>query len=121
VVKALFDTNILIDYLNGVKAAKTELALHDDKAISIISWMEVQIGADAGNQAVIDQFLLKFTILPIDMAISAKAVLLRQKNRIKLPDAIIWATAEVENRILVTRNGKDFPAKHPGVRIPYSI
>jgi predicted nucleic acid-binding protein len=43
-VKALFDTNVLIDYLSGVKAAKAELAKYSDKAISMITWMEIQVG-----------------------------------------------------------------------------
>lgn len=46
-VKALFDTNILIDFLNAVPHAREELALYKDKAISVISWMEVLVGADA--------------------------------------------------------------------------
>jgi predicted nucleic acid-binding protein len=37
----------------------------------------------------------------------------------KLPDAIIWAAAQSEDRILVTRNTRDFPAEDPGVRVPY--
>ena len=40
-LKALFDTNILVDYLSGIAAAKDEISLYDDKAISIITWMEV--------------------------------------------------------------------------------
>ncbi len=38
-VKALFDTNILIDYLNGISAAKKELARYEYRAISTITWM----------------------------------------------------------------------------------
>ena len=44
-VKALFDTNILIDFLHEVAAARDELHRYEDKAISIITWMEVLIGA----------------------------------------------------------------------------
>ena len=32
-MKAVFDTNILIDFLNGVEAAAKEIALYDDRAI----------------------------------------------------------------------------------------
>ena len=46
-VSALFDTNILIDYLNGVEAARTELGRYSDKAISLITWMEVMVGGRA--------------------------------------------------------------------------
>lgn len=44
-MKALFDTNILIDYLNGIAAAKKELDLYESRAISIVTWMEVMSGA----------------------------------------------------------------------------
>jgi HSP90 family molecular chaperone len=43
-VKALFETNILIDYLNGIAAAKTELGRYVDKATSVITWMEILVG-----------------------------------------------------------------------------
>ena len=45
-VKALFDTNILVDYLNAVPEARTELQRYTEKAVSIITWMEVMVGAD---------------------------------------------------------------------------
>jgi predicted nucleic acid-binding protein len=120
-VKALFDTNVLIDYLSGIKAAKVELAKHTDKAISMITWMEIQVGTDPSDQVKVDKFLLKFEVLPITMAVSTEAVVIRKKARIKLPDAIIWATARLEGRVLVTRNKKDFPSSDPGVRIPYTV
>ena len=44
-VKALFGTNILIDYLNAVPEARAELSLYAEKAVSIITWMEVMVGA----------------------------------------------------------------------------
>jgi len=42
-------------------------------------------------------------------------------NRVKLPDAIIQATAEESGRILITRNTRDFPEGTPGVLIPYTL
>jgi predicted nucleic acid-binding protein len=38
-----------------------------------------------------------------------------------LPDAIIGATAERHEMLLVTRNEKDFPDSLPGVRVPYRL
>lgn len=35
--KALFDTNILIDYLNSIDAAKNELSRYASRAISTIT------------------------------------------------------------------------------------
>lgn len=118
-VKALFDTNVLIDYLNGVKNAKVELARFEDKAISVISWTEVMVGTTPATQAGTKAFLAGFVLLPIDERVAEHAVALRQDKRIKLPDAIIWATARTSDRLLVTRNTKDFAAAEPGVRIPY--
>jgi hypothetical protein len=43
-VKALFDTNILIDYRNGVVAARDEIARYPRPSISLITWMEVLLG-----------------------------------------------------------------------------
>ena len=40
-VKALFDTNILLDYLKGVEAAQVERARYRQPLISIVTWMEV--------------------------------------------------------------------------------
>ena len=120
-MKALFDTNILIDFLSGIDEARTELALYQDKAISIVTWMEVQVGTAEPEQAAVDRFLRGFTVVPIDTPVSVQAVALRKTTKIKLPDAIIWATARVENRLLVTRNTKDFSLSHPGVRVPYVI
>jgi predicted nucleic acid-binding protein len=56
-VKALFDTNILIDHLNRSDEARKELARYDDRAISIVTWMEVLVGAAAPVEAATRAFL----------------------------------------------------------------
>ena len=120
-VNALIDTNILIDYLNGIEQAKTELDRYSDKAISVITWMEVMVGATPETEGIIRGFLNGFAALPIDEQVSEVVVTLRKKHNIKLPDAIVWATAQVNKCILVTRNTKDFSQDEPGIRIPYKI
>lgn len=120
-VSALFDTNILIDYLNGIEQAKTELDRYSDKAISLITWMEVMVGARPETEEIVRGFLSSFVNLPIEEQVSNIAVTLRKKHKIKLPDAIVWATAQVNKRILVTRNTKDFSQDEPGIRVPYQI
>ena len=123
-VKALFDTNILIDYLNGIQAAKTELDRYtgkDDKAISVITWMEVLVGTTPETEQVTRSFLTSFQSLPIDAPVASRSVEIRKSHKIKLPDAIVWATAQVHGRILVTRNTKDFAEDEPGVRVPYRL
>ena len=66
------------------------------------------------------RFLQRFQVVAIDAAVAEAAVHLRRSHRIKLPDAIIWASATSEGRLLVTRNTKDFPSDDPGVRVPYA-
>jgi predicted nucleic acid-binding protein len=120
VVRAVFDTNILIDYLHGVTAAGAELERFDQVFISVVTWMEVMVGASADKAQPTEAFLNGFGLVPLDNPLARRAVSLRQIHRIKLPDAIIWATAQVNNMLLVTRNAKDFPPGDPGVRIPYT-
>jgi predicted nucleic acid-binding protein len=120
-VKALFDTNVLIDYLGGVPQARTELNRYDNPAISIVTWMEVMIGGPDERQDETRAFLARFEIIGLNEDIAEGAVALRRLHRMKLPDAIIWATARRRGRLLVTRNTKDFPAGDPGVRAPYTL
>lgn len=120
-VAAVFDTDILVDYLNGVPAARDELSRYQQRSISLISWMEVLVGADDRVSEATRAFLDGFELVVPDRSIAERAVVLQRTERIKLPDAIVWATAEVTGRLLVTRNGRDFPASRPGIRIPYVL
>lgn len=120
-VKALFDTNILIDYLNGIAQAREELNRYDGKAISIVTWMEVMVGASSALEAPTRDFLDGFEIIPLDNPVAERAIAFRKASKSKLPDAIIWASAQVNGLLLVTRNTKDFPTSNPGVRMPYTI
>lgn len=120
-VGALFDTNILIDHLKGVDEARAEIASYDRKAISIISWMEVLVGTRSDLVEPTRRFLRSFEVIGLDDEIAARAIELRRAGRLKLPDAVIWATAQITQCLLVTRNTKDFPAGDPGIREPYRL
>jgi len=121
VVKALLDTNILIDYLRGIPAARDEMNLYTAKAISIVTWMEVMIGTPAPAERATGDFLDSFALVELDEAVATQAVMLCRAHRLKLPDAIVWASARVHAMLLVTRDEKGFPAGDPGVRMPYRI
>ena len=120
-VKALFDTNILLDHIRGRDAARRELSLYGDRAISIISFMEVLVGTTPATEANERAFLASFAVIPLDPVIAEDAAALRRATRIRLPDAIIWASARATGRLLVTRNTKDFPVGDPGIREPYRV
>ena len=52
-------------------------------------------------------------------AVAEQAVQLRREHRLRLPDAIILASARVEQCLLVTRNTRDFKPAGPDIRVPY--
>ena len=119
-MKALFDTNILIDQLHGIEKASGELDRYEEIALSRIVWIEFLVGAQSPEaETERRQLLSKFELLEIDAAVAAETVLIRRKIRLKLPDAIILATARVHGLLLVTRNYRDFPRREPDIRIPY--
>ncbi len=121
-VKALFDTCILIDYLNGIMSAKKEFDLYEDKAISVITWMEIMVGVNNAQKTETEIWLENvFTVIGINDETSHRAVETRKEMRVKLPDAIIFGTAKSTGRLFVTRNTKDFNQNNPAVRVPYEI
>jgi predicted nucleic acid-binding protein len=117
----LFDSTILIDSLNGIPAATTLLA-SQASAVSVITYIEVLAGArtpTAEGQA--RDLLRALDVLPLSADVASAAVAIRRERRLKLPDAIIYATARVHGLTLVTRNTKDFSAADPGIRVPYQL
>ena len=121
-----FDANIVIDALAGYPPARAEIqraVSHGSRPwISRMAWIEV---LSKGHDAIVREataFLSHFGLDEIDEEIAQRAAALRRdRPRLKSPDAIILATAQIRGRVLVTRNIKDFPAAMPGVRIPYTL
>jgi predicted nucleic acid-binding protein len=121
-VRPVFDTNILIDYLNGYPQATQELARYTAAAISPITWIEVMAGAVGdGDETRLRAFLGRFAQIPINRQVAEAALVLSRQHRIRLPDAIIWGTARSEGTLLVTRNIRAFPEQEPDVRVPYRL
>jgi len=106
---ALLDSNIII-YLSKREVPLSFLDQFDEHYISVITYMEV-LGyqfRDPKEEAFIREMMEVFRIIFIDQKIADMAIEIRRKQRIKLPDAIIAATAKVLNLCLVTRNIDDF-------------
>ncbi len=121
-MKAIFDTNILIDYLNGVESAKAEYEYFNEKYISVITYTEVLVKiTDPTELKKIQSFLRTFSIIDVSTEIADLAVALRQKAKLKLPDALILASAEKIGGLLVTRDTKGFSETWPIVRVPYQL
>ncbi len=121
-MKAVIDSDVLIDYLQGNKQAKAELDQYDDPRYSIVSWMELMCGADTeAEQEAVELLLHSMKRVELGMDVARKAVEFRKTRKLKLPDAIILASADTEGCILVTRNTKDFEIADPRIRVPYSV
>ncbi|MCS2164392.1 type II toxin-antitoxin system VapC family toxin [Scandinavium manionii] len=119
---ALFDTNILIDLFSGRREAMETIEKYaSQRAISLATWMEVMVGARKYNQENRTRLALSvFEVIDISKDIAEKSVQIRQEHGMKLPDAIILATAQVHRRSLLTRNTKDFSGIS-GVVTPYIL
>jgi predicted nucleic acid-binding protein len=120
-VNAVLDTNILIDFLNAIPQARTEINRYSARMISLMTWMEVMAGSSLATEDHTRRVLASFLCIPISQDIAERAAMLRRNKRLKLPDAVILATAQVEGALLVTRNSKDFSPADPQIRIPYII
>ena len=87
-----------------------------------MAWIEVLSKGDESLVRDALRFLARFSIDEVDEETALRAASLRRERpRLKLLDAIIFASAQVRGRVLITRNTRDFPAQMPGIRVPYRL
>ena len=70
---------------------------------------------------VVQPWVKSFPRLPLDDAIARETVLWRLQHGLKMPNAIILATARCAQLSLATRNTRDFPLTLTGVLHPYKL
>ena len=110
----LADTNVIIDLVTGrLPLAATdwlEAQLNQNAVvISVVTRIELLTKTEpAAEYATMQDFVRNVDVLPLDEMVVAQTIALRQRHRVKLPDAIIAATALAHGLALVSRNGKDF-------------
>jgi len=106
----LIDTNAIIDFttssLPGVGQKLMTKVLDGHPTISVI--VEIELLGFPSVETTISKFVDRAIILPLDSAIVQQTISIRKKQKVKLPDAIIAATAIVHGLTLITRNTKDF-------------
>lgn len=118
----LFDTNTLIYYFSGLTDDEDlpDLLRQDFRTslttkIEFLGWRK--LGEDALLLAKAREFLQHAVVLPLDDRTTELAIGLRQRFRVKTPDAIIAATALANDLIVVTNNKKDFEALGVQIRV----
>lgn len=110
----LIDTNIIIYLLDGVlpdfSLAYLAKIIETESNISVVTQMEV-LGYSfetISDENQTNDFINKCVVLQLDFNVVQTVIQLRKKHKLKLPDAIIAATAIVHNLTLITRNENDF-------------
>jgi toxin FitB len=107
----LIDTDVFVDHLRGAAELKVgRNRLH----YSVVTRAELIAGNSAS--AVTMRLLAPFREIPVNRAIAERGGRIRRETGIRLPDALIAATALEERLTLTTRNRRDFKMV-PGLRI----
>jgi predicted nucleic acid-binding protein len=113
----LWDTNIAVYYLQQHLPSKAEKLIDEmleinTPRLSVISEIELLCWKMASEKdiKIINAFLMEVYIIELEKDIKLKTVEIRKTYTLKLPDAIIAATALVNNLTIITRNTKDFTA-----------
>lgn len=103
VADVLVDTDIFVDHLRGVVELRAgRHRLH----YSVITRAELFAGSSATD--VIAQLLGPLREVEVDRSIAERAGRVRRETGIRLPDALIAATALQRKLQLATRNARDF-------------
>jgi predicted nucleic acid-binding protein len=111
-VNGVLDTNIVL-YLLGGKLLKPLPA--GSYAVSVITEIELLSfgGLEPSEEAVIREFLSGVSLVELDSTVRAQAIKLRKQHRLKVPDAIVAASAIVLGVELLTNDQQI--ARTPGV------
>ena len=117
----LLDSNVIIDALNGIEDVVREVISDPEAVVSVVAWVEVLAGYRDGADAAARELLKTLTVADLSPAVLEETLSIRRATRLKLPDAIILATARVHGLTLSTRNTRDFDRNDPSVRIPYEL
>jgi predicted nucleic acid-binding protein len=110
----LIDTNAIIEFLGGILPQSGSYWIQsivdaNDFSISVINQIELlSYNGTPDEMSVLTDFINFSTIIGLTEDVVNKTIELRRQFRIKLPDAVIAATALLHNLTVITRNESDF-------------
>jgi hypothetical protein len=105
----LLDTNAVVSLLAGNRGLASQLEDAEYVGISVVSYLEFLAFDDLSesDRACFASFCGRVEIVPLahdDTGLIDLALSLRRRNRLKLPDAIIGATALSRDALLITND-----------------
>ncbi|MDO8966491.1 type II toxin-antitoxin system VapC family toxin [Algoriphagus sp.] len=117
----LIDSNIISDYFSENLTQDfldfLDPIFEKSPCLSIISQIELlSWKADPTIESLIQEFISDSRVFELSQEIISTCIAIRRNYSIKTPDAIIAATAIVEDLVLITKNIRDF-SKIKGLRI----
>jgi predicted nucleic acid-binding protein len=107
-LRYLLDTNAVVSLLHGNRDLATRLEAAVYVGISVITYLEFLAfeGLTDDDRNCFNQFCTRIEIVPLvhNDDVAGNALTLRTRHRLKLPDAIIGATAMYRNAVLITND-----------------
>ena len=108
----LLDTDVCIDHLDGTARLPGRRAT---LAYSVVTRAELLAGPESQHDPA-RRLLAPLREIPVDRRVAERAGALRREAGLRLPDALVAATALVHHLTLHTRNHRDF-RKVAGLRL----
>jgi predicted nucleic acid-binding protein len=105
VLKLVLDTNVILYLLGGRLGQPLPKGQYFISAISEIELLSYPL-LDEAARAKIDSFLFEVTIVGLTSEVKSSAIRLRSQHLLKLPDAIVAATALTLGATLLTNDAK---------------
>lgn len=110
--EVLVDTDVCIDHLEGTARLPGRRAT---LAYSVVTRAELLAGPEAQHEPAC-RLLAPLREIPVDRRVAERAGALRREAGLRLPDALVAATALVHHLTLHSRNLRDF-RKVTGLRL----
>lgn len=101
----VLDTNVALYYLGGRLINPLPAGQYFVSVITEIELLSYP-NLSSEEEVLIRDFLTNFTVVALDSNIKELAIALRKTYRLKLPDAVVAATAKFLNAMLLTNDLK---------------